>query len=254
MQAKKSLGQNFLKNDTIIKKIVSLFVCNENDLILEIGPGRGALTKYLVDLPASVLCVEVDKDMQEYLKFPKAQIIYDDFLKIDLNELLSKYNYEHLFIVGNLPYYITSPIIEKILGSNIKASKMVFMVQKEVAERFSSKPGNSEYGYMTVFINHFYDTNYEFMVPKNDFVPVPKVDSAIISLNKKEYVNVPNEFWTFVKECFMHKRKNLKNNLNKYDINKVNEVLNKYNLDSSVRAESLSEQILWDLFRNCKEQ
>lgn len=254
MLAKKSLGQNFLKNDTIIQKIVSLFVCGENDLILEIGPGRGALTKYLTLLPAKIVCIEIDKDMQNYLNFSRAEIIYDDILNVDLNKLLDNYSYDNLYVVGNLPYYITSPIIEKLLNSNIKAHKMVFMVQKEVAERFSSKFGNKEYGYMTVFINHFYDVNYEFMVPKLDFMPAPKVDSAIISLNKKDYKEIPDDFWQFVKLCFRHKRKNLKNNLSNYDIEKINRVLNKYNLDASVRAEYLSEEILWDLYENCKGQ
>lgn len=247
MQAKKSLGQNFLKNDTIIKKIVSLFVCGEKDLIIEIGPGRGALTKYLQNM-GHLVAIEIDKDMHEYLDNLNAEVIYDDILQIDLKAFLSKYKYENLYIIGNLPYYITSPIIEKLLLSGINAKKMIFMVQKEVAERFSALPGHKEYGYMTIFINHFYDVKYEFMVPRNEFIPAPKVDSAIITLNGKENEEIEDEFFEFLKICFMHKRKTLKNNLSNYDFNKVKEILDKHNLKESVRAEELSEDIFREIY------
>lgn len=248
MQAKKSLGQNFLKNDTIIKKIVSLFVCGEKDLILEIGPGRGALTKYLQD-KGRLVCIEIDKDMKPYLDNLKCDVVYDDILQIDLKSLLSKYDYENLYIIGNLPYYITSPIIQKLLLENIKAEKMIFMVQKEVAERFSAKPGHKDYGYMTVFINHFYDAQYEFLVPKMEFIPVPKVDSAIITLNKKDYEEVSDAFWDFLKECFSHKRKTLKNNLSGYDYSKILDILKKYGYKENARAEEISEEVFKEIHK-----
>ncbi len=254
MQAKKSLGQNFLKNDTIVKKIVSLFVCNENDLIIEIGPGRGALTKHLNSLTNNWLAIEVDKDMEAYLNQYGSHIIYEDILNIDFPSLLKKHNYNNLYIIGNLPYYITSPIIEKIINSNINVNKMIFMVQKEVAERFTSKPGCREYGYMTVFINHFYDVKYEFMVPRTEFNPSPKVDSAIITLNYKEHDIPSNEYWQFIKDCFAHKRKTLKNNLIKYDSLIVDNVLKKYGLNSTARAEDLSEEVFKELYEECKEK
>ena len=209
MQAKKSLGQNFLINDTIIQKIVSLFVCDENDLIMEIGPGKGALTKYLAKLPAKVVCIEIDKDMERYLNYPDVEVIYDDILNIDLAKLVQNYNYHNLYIIGNLPYYITSPIIEKILKAGLNASKMVFM-------------------------------------------PVPKVDSAIISLTLKNHPDLPEEFWQFLKECFSHKRKTLKNNLAKYDKAVVDEVLHSHNLNLAVRAEELAEEIFIELYEKCK--
>ena len=254
MKAKKSLGQNFLQNDTIIKKIVSLFVCKENDLIIEIGSGRGALTKYLISLPCQFLGIEIDKDMHSYLDSLKTNIIYDDILKIDLETLLKNYHYDNLYIVGNLPYYITSPIITKLIQSNLKIKKMVFMVQKEVAERFTSKSGSKDYGYMTVFINHYYETKYEFTVLKDEFKPVPKVDSAIISLKEKEYKEVPKDYWDFVKEAFFYKRKNLKNNLSKYNLQQMEEVLKDYNLDLKVRAEDLPEDILYKLYISVKDK
>lgn len=249
MQAKKALGQNFLNNDTIIIKIVSLFNCENNDLILEIGPGRGALSKYLQD-KGRLICIEIDKDMAPFLDKINASIIYDDILQANLSNILSNYTYDNLYVIGNLPYYITSPIIEKVILSNINAQKMVFMVQKEVAERFSAKPGTKEYGYMTIFINHYYDVNYEFTVSKNDFIPVPKVDSAIITLNKKNPEDIPDSFWDFLKECFKHKRKTLKNNLSNYDFNKVSSILNNRNISLNVRAEELPEEVFLEIFNN----
>lgn len=249
MQAKKALGQNFLNNDTIIIKIVSLFNCENNDLILEIGPGRGALSKYLQD-KGRLICIEIDKDMAPFLDKINASIIYDDILQANLSNILSNYTYDNLYVIGNLPYYITSPIIEKVILSNINAQKMVFMVQKEVAERFSAKPGTKEYGYMTIFINHYYDVNYEFTVSKNDFIPVPKVDSAIITLNKKNPEDIPDSFWDFLKECFKYKRKTLKNNLSNYDFNKVSSILNNRNISLNVRAEELPEEVFLEIFNN----
>ena len=121
MKAKKKFGQNFLINDTIIYKIISLLNANDNDLIIEIGPGKGALTKELNQLNSKLLCIEIDEDMKPYLS--KYNVIYDDILKLDLNEIISKYNYDNLYIIGNLPYYITSPIIEKLIKSNLNIKK-----------------------------------------------------------------------------------------------------------------------------------
>ncbi len=252
MQAKKSLGQNFLVNDTIIQKIVSLFNCNEKDLIIEIGPGRGALTKYLANKGCKLICIEIDKDMQEYLNKYNAEIIYENILNVNIQDLLKNYSYNNLYIIGNLPYYITSPIIDKVIKSNVKASKMIFMVQEEVANRFSSHPGNKEYGYMTIFINHYYDVKYEFMVAKNNFNPIPKVDSAIISLNPKDFKPLDDEFWEFLKKCFSHKRKKLKNNLGNYNIESIEEVLQEHGYNSSARAEELPEEIFIELYEKCK--
>lgn len=250
MQAKKALGQNFLNNDTIIDKIVSLFVCNKNDLVIEIGPGRGALTKKLLTKPGQKLGIEVDNDMQPYLDKMDIDILYTDILQVDLSNLLKEYQFNDLYILGNLPYYITSPILEKLIKAKIKAKKMIFMVQNEVAKRLSAMPGAKEYGYMTVFVNHFYDVNYEFLVTKENFNPVPKVDSAIISLNAKDYLDMSEEYFSFLKTCFQHKRKTLINNLASYDKQKVINILNKYNLTPNARAEDLKEDVFLDLFAN----
>ena len=253
MKAKKSLGQNFLINDTIINQIVSLFCVTKNDLIIEIGPGRGALTKELVEKEANLICVEIDKDMVPILsKFEssKCKIIYDDILNVNINNILSTYNYEHLYIIGNLPYYITSPILEHIINSNIPVNEMVFMVQKEVADRFSAKPGTKAYGYMTLFLNFYYNVTTELFVPKKDFNPIPKVDSAVIKLvkNEKKYNLDSNRYFAFLKEAFKMKRKTLKNNLSFYNWNFIKEVLDKYNLNDNIRAEEISQEIFIEIF------
>lgn len=257
MKAKKSLGQNFLNNDTIINQIISLFSSTKDDLVIEIGPGRGALTKELIKKDSYLKCIELDKDLEPFLsKFntEKSEVIYEDILQINLENLIDK-NYKKIFVIGNLPYYITSPIIEKLINSKLNIDEMFFMVQKEVADRFSACPGSKEYGYMTVFINHYYDVKTEIFVGKKNFSPAPKVDSAVISLKKKQelFVEDSSEYFDFIKECFKQKRKTLKNNLSNYNFDKINKILNDYSLNQNVRAEELSEEVLLSLFNYLKK-
>ena len=256
MKAKKSLGQNFLINDTIINQIVSLFSSGDNDLIIEIGPGRGALTNKLVKKKGYLKCIELDTDLRRYLdkyKSNKCEIIYDDILTIDFNKLIDK-KYNNIYVIGNLPYYITSPIIEHLIKSKIVFNEMYFMVQKEVADRYSAIPGSKEYGYMTVFIKHYYDVTTEIIVGKENFKPVPKVTSAVIKLLKNDnvYEEKDEEYFDFIKECFKLKRKTLKNNLREYDLNKINTVLKKYSFEDNVRSEYLPEEVFRELYNNLK--
>lgn len=252
MKAKKYYGQNFLKNEEIIRNITDLVNPNENDLIIEIGPGRGALTKYLIKKNCDLVCIEIDTDLKVYLdkyQSKKCKIIYEDILNVDLNEITKVY--QNVFVVGNLPYYITSPILEYLINS-IKAQKMVFMVQKEVADRYSAKVNTKDYGYFTLFLNFYYEVNNEIFVGKNNFDPIPKVDSEVISLSLKD--KVPNinvgKYFSFLKECFSHKRKTLKNNIVSYDFEKIINVLNKYGLTESARAEQISEDIFIEIFKS----
>lgn len=256
MKAKKSLGQNFLQNDTIINQIVSLFSCTSNDLIIEIGPGRGALTSKLVNKDAKLICIEVDTDLKKILdkyESDNCKIIYQDILTTNLNCLIDK-DYENIYVIGNLPYYITSPIIEKLIESKINFKEMFFMVQNEVADRYCSKEKSSEYGYMTIYINHYYNVTKEIFVDKYNFNPVPKVDSAVIKLSKKIPYEIDNEkdFFDFIKTCFHMKRKNLKNNLKNYDQIKLKTFLKSNNLFENIRAEELSEKQLIDLYKTLK--
>lgn len=248
---KKKFGQNFLQDNNVIYNIAHSIEPTENDLIIEIGPGAGALTKELKKFGSNVLCYEIDTEVDEYLsklKDDKLNVIYDDFLNRDIKEDIKYIKYDRLFIIGNLPYYITTPIIMHILDSNLDIEDLVFMVQKEVADRFSAKPNSKEYGSITVFLNYFYTIYKLFIVSKNKFYPVPNVDSAVIKLSKKDRVEVDfDKFNKLVKDSFKMKRKNLRNNLKEYDLDKINEILNEHEYDLTNRAEDLSYEIFVDI-------
>ena len=240
---KKQYGQNFLMDKNILDKISSSICPSENDLIIEIGPGSGNLTKKLKEYRANLVCFEIDKTLDKYLNLledAKTKIVYEDFMNVNLDEFVKKYNYENIYVIANIPYYITTPIIEKITFSNIKVKSLLLMVQKEVADRLSSNNGNKEYGYITVLLNAFYDINKLFNVNRNSFYPVPNVDSAIIKLDSKECNLLDFEkFNKLIKNAFRFKRKTLKNNLIGYDLNLVDSLLGKYGYSLSNRAEEI---------------
>ena len=253
MKAKKYFGQNFLVDEAIKNKIISEIKANDKDLIIEIGPGQGALTKLLKKNNSFLIAYEVDKDLKEQLdslEDNKTKIIYQDILKANIKEDIKDYNYNNLFIVGNLPYYITTPIIEHITKQNLSFNSFVIMVQKEVADRFMAKPGTKEYGYFTVYLNYYYDVIKICNVSKTAFKPVPKVDSAVIKLVSKEKELLDEDkFSAFLKRCFQQKRKTLKNNIAKEEWEKAKKVLEKHNLSESVRAEQINADILLELYR-----
>lgn len=241
---KKSLGQNFLKDENIIRKIVSEITATKDDLIIEIGPGAGAITKHLSALHTNVICFEIDKRLKEDLdkyKTDKLDIIYDDFLKIDLKETLKKYNYKNITFIGNLPYYITTAIINKITEQS-NPKEIIIMIQKEVAERFMAKPNTKEYSSISVFLQYNYDIKKVTLVSKECFIPKPKVDSMVIKLTKKTDSKVINkeQFYKLIKDSFTQKRKNLRNNLKNYDKEKLEKILKTLNKDLTFRAEQLS--------------
>ena len=254
---KKSLGQNFLIDQNIINKIINSIDIREDSIIIEIGPGSGALTKKLVELNANVISFEIDTRLKEELdKLEKdnnnLKIIYEDFLNIDLNKFLKTKKYKNLYFVANLPYYITTAIINKITKES-NPTEMILMVQKEVAERFSAVPNTKDYGSISVFLQYNYDISKVAIVSKNCFFPVPKVDSMVIKFKSKESklkVNNENVFYKLIKDSFQFKRKNLKNNLKKYDLEKINNVLKKYNKDLTARAESLTVEEFIDISNN----
>lgn len=249
---KKKYGQNFLQDKQIIQNIVDAIDADENDLIIEIGPGGGALTRRLIKKNSNMLAYEIDTDTKEFLselESEKFKIIYDDFLNRDINNDIENIEYDNLYIIGNLPYYITTPIITKIIESKLDVKNMVFMIQKEVADRFSSEPGSKDYGSITVFLNYYFDVKKLFNVSKNKFKPVPNVDSAVIKLSKKENlldVDI-DKYRKFVKDCFQYKRKNLRNNLKNYDKVKIESILNEYGYSLDNRAEDLSYDIFVDM-------
>lgn len=242
---KHSLGQNFLKDKNVLLRIVDSVDIKEDDLILEIGPGQGALTKYLKLFQANLICFEIDHRVRKYLDSfvdEKTKILYKDFMQVDLEEELKDFCYKDIYVVSNLPYYITSPIIEKLTNSTIFIKGMVLMVQNEVADRLSAKPGSKEYGVSSVLLGYDYTIEKLFFVPRASFSPAPNVDSAVIKLEKRESVLSlrDKEFFSkFVKDAFLMKRKNLKNNLKRYDLEKIEQVLKSYELTLQDRAENV---------------
>ena len=255
---KKNFGQNFLIDKNITKKIAESIEEKENSLVIEVGCGDGRLTKELCKNYSQVLCYEIDKEVEPYLKdnlkeYNNYSVIFGDFLNKDINRDVENYKFDNLYIIANLPYYITTPIIEKIISSKINPKIMIFMVQKEVGDRFSAKPGTKEYNSLTVYLNYYFNIKKEFIVNRNSFLPKPNVDSIIVSFKRKERtIEVINEelFFKLVKDSFKFKRKTLKNNLINYDLEIINKVLNKYNLDLTVRAEQISLYIFCDIANN----
>lgn len=241
---KKSLGQNFLMDKNIIKKISESITPNKDDLIVEIGPGAGALTKELIKKDCDVICFEIDtrlKEILEKIKSDKLSIVFNDFLKVDLKEYIDEKKYKNIYFIGNLPYYITTAIINKIINES-NPQEITVMVQKEVGDRFMSKPNSRDYGSLSVFLQYNFDVTRVVNVNKRCFEPVPKVDSVVVKLskNKKIIANNEEKFFKLVKDAFTQKRKNLRNNLKNYDLNKIEEILKKYNKDLTARAETLS--------------
>ena len=243
---KKKFGQNFLQDKNIIRKIVDVASPTDKDLIIEIGPGSGALTEVLTER-ARTISYEIDTELKDILeeKFgnnDNSTIIYDDFLNRNVKKDIENYEYEKLYVIANLPYYITTPIIEKIINEKLDIEKMVLMVQKEVGDRFTSKEGTKEYSSITVYLNYYFDLKKEFIVTKNAFYPRPNVDSMIISLSrKKEYLKPHNEelFLKLVRDSFQFKRKTLKNNLREYNWDSIKSYLDENGIKETVRAEEL---------------
>ena len=253
LSAKKSLGQNFLKDNNVLNMIADS-IKTKDDLIIEIGPGMGALTKKLINKDSYVIAYEIDERTKGYLlplENEKTKIIYKDFLKTDIKEDIKDIKYNNLYVIANIPYYITTPIIEHIISENINVSAMTLLVQKEVAERFSAKPKTKEYGAITVYLNYFFEVEKLFNVKNTCFSPAPKVDSAVVKFTKKENIyDVDNKkFFKFITECFSQKRKTLKNKLRNDDWNKVKEILDKHDILESCRAEELTLDIFIEIYK-----
>lgn len=242
---KKSLGQNFLIDDNIKKKIVNSASITDESLIIEVGPGNGALTKYLVSFGVPVVAFEIDERLREELESIKAsnlEVVFQDFLKVDLKKVLSKYNYKKIHLIANLPYYITTPIITKVMEDNM-VSEMIVMVQKEVGDRFKALPNTKEYNSLSIFLQYYFDISKVTLVSKNCFIPKPKVDSIVIKFVRKDELLEVRDidlFFKFVRDAFTQKRKNLRNNLKNYDLERVENSLKDLGKDLTYRAEQLS--------------
>ena len=244
---KKKFGQNFLKDENILRNIVNKSEVDKDTLVIEIGIGAAYLTYYLSEKAKYVLGYEIDESLKEIIEKQletreNVEIIYNDFLKSNPIEYIKKYDYEKIYVVANLPYYITTPIITKLIEDKIPVEKIVVMVQKEVGDRFNAKPNSKEYNSLTIFLNYYFDISKLMDVSRNCFVPKPNVDSAIIEFKRHNKYNANNEelFFRIVRDSFKYKRKNLRNNLKGYDLEKLELILKEIGKDLTVRAESLT--------------
>lgn len=217
VKAKKHLGQHFLKDESIAKAIADTLSLDGYNEVLEIGPGMGVLTKYLLDKPIDTYVIEIDTESVAYLdaNYPKlrGKIISKDFLKYDLNEIFEG---KQLAIIGNFPYNISTQIVFKTLEFRHQIPEFSGMFQKEVAERICEKKGSKTYGILSVLAQAFYDAEYLFTVDEHVFNPPPKVKSGVMRLRRKEDFSLPcNEklFFTVVKTAFQQRRKTLRNSL-----------------------------------------
>lgn len=252
---KKSFGQNFLQDKNIIRSIVEKTKIKENSLVIEVGPGSGALTTELAKVAKQVLSYEIDTRLEEILdenlrEYSNVEIIYDDFLNRDIKNDIKDYSYDNIYFVANIPYYITTPILEKLVESKIDFDSITMMVQKEVADRFSAHIKSKSYSSITVFLNYYFDIEKLIYVSRNAFIPKPNVDSEVIALRRKKVLQKANNeelFFKIVRDSFRFKRKNIRNNLKNYNLEIVSEVLKKYNKDLTSRAEELDLPVFIDL-------
>ncbi|MEO2077178.1 MAG: 16S rRNA (adenine(1518)-N(6)/adenine(1519)-N(6))-dimethyltransferase RsmA [Bacillus sp. (in: firmicutes)] len=221
---KKSLGQNFLIDTNILKKIVSFADLTENSGAIEIGPGIGALTEQLARSSKKVVAFEIDQRLLPILKdtlspYPHVKVIHKDVLEADVQSVMTEefQDIEDIMVVANLPYYVTTPIIMKLLEEHLPIRGIVCMLQKEVADRISAKPGTKDYGSLSIAVQYYTEAETVMIVPKTVFVPQPNVDSAVIRLTRRSQpaVSVKDEnfFFQVTKASFAQRRKTILNNL-----------------------------------------
>ena len=248
---KKKFGQNFLTDQNILSEIINAADLNTNTAVIEIGPGLGSLTERLVEKAGFVLCYEIDKEVIPLLKnnlngYNNYEVINKDILDVNINEDIEKYlkNYDNIYVVANLPYYITTPIILGLLSKTDRIDRYVMMMQKEVADRICGKPSTKDYNALSIAIQYRTDAKKVTNVPRTVFIPAPNVDSAIIRLDKykTKVYEAKNEefFFEFIRLCFSQRRKTLINNLsNKFDKELIVKMLDHFNIKQSVRSEEL---------------
>ncbi len=251
----KKMGQNFLSSMIVKKQIVAAAKITPNDLIIEIGPGLGAITELLITEAKDVVAIELDKRLCEQLnkqiEAPNLKIINDDILTFDLGALLEQYQgYDNIKVVANLPYSISTKIIFRLMKLK-KIDEIIIMVQKEMAERITAKPHTRDYNAFTVLVSLFCCSKKLFLVKPECFVPAPRVDSMVISLTHAPIIDIDvDPFYKFVKSCFLMKRKKLTNNLKPlYPLDVILAAFKTLDINVDVRPEVLDTNTYMGLYK-----
>ena len=254
LTANKKLGQNFLVDNEAINKIVDSANLTKEDMVIEIGPGLGTLTSILLERAGKVIAIELDDRMVKILKdrfllYDNFELVNGDVLKVNLPELIEENKqFRDVKVVANLPYYITTPIIMKLLENRLKIESITIMIQKEVAERIAANPGSKLSGAITYSVHYYAEPEEITIVPNTSFIPSPEVDSEVIKLNIRKVppIELKDEklFFNIIKASFMQRRKTLSNGLVNGGIvenkTKAIEILKKLGLGENVRGEELT--------------
>lgn len=264
---KKKFGQNFLIDQNILEGIVKGAELDENDVVIEIGPGIGSLTQYIAERVQEVVAIEIDQSLipilQETLKeYTNVTIIQQDVLKVDLNQLIQeKWNGRRVKVVANLPYYITTPIIMALFESHIPLVSITVMIQKEVADRMQAKPSTKDYGALSLAVQFYSNPEVVLQVPPSCFIPQPKVGSSVIRLTytDKNKVSFEDDAFLFkvIRGAFQQRRKTLVNTLaHQNDLNvskdQVHSVLESMDLSPTIRGEALALDQFMELSKRLK--
>ena len=252
---KKKFGQNFLTDHNILTKITQTAELSKEVNVIEIGPGVGSLTQYLLEEAAEVMAFEIDKSLIPILEetmapYDNFTLVSADILKVDLLSEIQKFKNPNLPIkvVANLPYYITTPILMHLIESKIPFSEFVVMMQKEVADRIAASPKTKAYGSLSIAVQYYMEASVAFIVPRTVFIPAPNVDSAILKMVRREapLVEVEDEEWFFktMHSSFVHRRKTLMNNLQaafgKESKPEIEKLLAQAEISPTIRGEALS--------------
>ncbi len=253
---KKSLGQNFIIDTNILENMIEATGITKDAAVIEIGPGIGALTEQLALHADRVLAFEIDQRLLPILddtlaNYHNVAIIHEDILQADVNEAVSTHfdPNQPIYIVANLPYYITTPIVMKLLEEDVPFTSIAIMIQKEVAERIAAGPNSKQYGSLSIAVQYYTKPSISMIVPPSVFMPRPNVDSAVLQLTKREtpIVHVEDEsyFFALVRACFAQRRKTVHNNLahyfkQKHDKELLRTILEDVGIDPRTRAESIT--------------
>lgn len=248
---KKQFGQNFISDDHLLAKIVEAAEITPEDVVIEIGPGAATLTAALAEKAAQVIAIEIDNDLFPIIErrmagYSNFELVAGDAMKVDFDALAAKYGAKKYKVVANLPYYITTPIVMRLLEEGFGASELVIMVQKEVADRFLASPGTKAYGAITAAIHYYGEASRAFNVPRTMFTPRPEVDSSIVKIkcyeSKPFLADDEKMLRRVIKAAFGQRRKTLNNALKALGLPKeeLDQALNAASIDASRRGETLS--------------